>query len=61
LIYTDKSYSQFGGDSGGGVFDPSGRLLGINQGKEPDAPGRHPRIETFRAQWDSLANCAGNN
>ncbi len=55
LLYTDSAYSQHGGDSGGGVFDLSGRLLAINQGKEPGRPGRHPRAETLRAQWGSLA------
>lgn len=54
LLYTDKAYSQSGGDSGGGVFDLRGRLLALNEGKEPDAPGRHPRVETIWVQWDSL-------
>src|SRR4029079_1708042 len=56
LLYTDTAYTQYGGDSGCGVFDLKGSLLAINQGKEPDNPGRHPRIETVRVQWDSLAN-----
>ena len=56
LLYTDSSYAQYGGDSGGGVFDVRGNVLAINEGKEPDAPGRHPRLETIRSQWNSLAD-----
>jgi serine protease Do len=54
LLYTDPSYSQYGGDSGGGVFDLSGRLLGLNEGKGTGTPGRHPRVETLRVQWTRL-------
>jgi S1-C subfamily serine protease len=54
-LYTHESYSQYGGDSGGGVFDMSGRLLALNEGKGADEPGRHPRVETLRIQWTRLA------
>jgi S1-C subfamily serine protease len=56
LLYTHESYTQYGGDSGGGVFDLSGRLLALNEGKGADEPGRHPRIETLRIQWARLAS-----
>lgn len=55
LLFTDPSCTQYGGDSGGGVFDANGKLLGITQGKEPGNPGRHVRTEALRVQWDSLA------
>jgi hypothetical protein len=45
----------------GGVFDLKGRLLALNEGKERDAPGRHPRIETIRLQWKTLADPAFAN
>jgi hypothetical protein len=55
MLYTHESYTQYGGDSGGGVFDFSGRLLALNEGKGADEPGRHPRVETLRIQWTRLA------
>lgn len=54
MLHTGAAIIAVGGDSGGGVFDLSGRLLAIHQGWEPGRPGRHPRVETLRAQWDSL-------
>jgi S1-C subfamily serine protease len=54
-LFTASSYDQWPGDSGGGVFDLSGRLLAITEGKEAGYIGRHPRVEVFRVQWQSLA------
>ena len=45
------------GDSGGGVFDSTGRLIGIHSGADTvPGPARHPAIELFQSQWDSLAS-----
>jgi S1-C subfamily serine protease len=55
VLLTANSYTMYGGDSGGGVFDHQGRLLGITQGQNPGEVGRHSRIETVRYQWEVLA------
>ncbi len=53
-IHTDPESSQtLGGDSGGGLFDARGKLIGIHQmvGRRC----RHIRVEAVRKQWDFLA------
>lgn len=43
------------GDSGGGVFDPRGRLVAIQTGGDGYGPAYHSRIELVQKQWDFLA------
>jgi S1-C subfamily serine protease len=43
------------GDSGGGAFDATGRLVGIHQGGQPARHlDWHVRADLFRLQWDFL-------
>jgi len=65
-FYTSKGYPQSmgtgGGNSGGGVFDMQGRVVGVLLGGtsgtrngEYFAQAIHARVELFRKQWDLLA------
>lgn len=54
LLFSSKSVRVFGGDSGGGVFDLRGRLIGSLAGQNPKEAGRYLRVEMFRQQWDYL-------
>ncbi len=52
-LHTNPKTSQLrGGDSGGGLFDPGGKLIGIHQGVDPH--NSHIRVESLRRQWDFL-------
>ena len=51
-IYANpESMQTRGGDSGGGLFNVSGKLIGIHQIKPQ---GRQIRVEAIRKQWDFL-------
>jgi S1-C subfamily serine protease len=55
-IYTEPELSKVrGGDSGGGLFDADGRLVGIFQGLTDTT---HLRIEALKGQWGSLRTTA---
>jgi S1-C subfamily serine protease len=53
---TKNTVKIVGGDSGGGLFDSSGRLVGFSPESSglPDAPHEHVRIETLQAQQKDL-------
>jgi len=54
VLYTSGPLS--GGDSGGGVFDLDGRVVGIHTGG--GIPGKsfgHARVELLKSQWNVLA------
>jgi S1-C subfamily serine protease len=56
LLSTSKPVEVFGGDSGGGMFDSRGRLLGCFQGPVPAVGGaEYLRVELFRQEWDLLS------
>ncbi len=55
LMLTDgNGYKLHPGDSGGGVFDSNGFLVGLHEGMNPGAPGRHRRSEFLILQWSDL-------
>ena len=56
LLYTSKAVQTFGGDSGGGVFDSAGRLIGSCEGQDPDDFARYHRIESYRHDWEYLTS-----
>jgi len=52
-LFTDPETSQtVGGDSGGGLFDATGKLIGLHIQVSPR--NSHVRIEALRKQWDGL-------
>ena len=56
LLWT-SDYALEGGESGGGLFDGAGRLVGMIQGYRVAPQPRaafHARIEVFQSQWDLL-------
>jgi S1-C subfamily serine protease len=55
LVYASKETPLRGGDSGGGLFDANGRLIGSFEGQNPNALGRYHRIGLFRQEWDFLS------
>ena len=55
LVYASKETPLRGGDSGGGLFDANGRLIGSFEGQNPNAVGRYHRVELFRQEWDFLS------
>ena len=61
LLFTEPSTLFVGGDSGGGVFDQYGNLVGIHcrvghVARDGDAaiPHTNPRAELFRKHWEEL-------
>lgn len=54
MLTDGDDYDLRPGESGGGVFDDRGGLIGIHVGKNPGGPGRHMRIEFFILQWNDL-------
>ena len=60
LLWT-SAYPSRGGESGGGIFDPDGRLVAVFLGFEQGPAWRqskgmkHARVEMLRKQWDLLA------
>lgn len=55
-LTTTNTVRIVGGDSGGGLFDRDGRLVGFSPESSglPDAPLEHVRIETLQAQQKDL-------
>ena len=50
LLSTSLSSPTYGGDSGSGVFDLEGNVVGVHSGRN-----RNVRVEVLRKQWDNLA------
>ncbi len=56
VFYTSaQGHQVYGGMSGGGIFDQSGRIVGIQNGKNERQPNRYIRIEFAMNQWDLLS------
>ena len=55
LVHVSKETPLRGGDSGGGLFDANGRLIGSFEGQNTNAFGRYHRVELFRQEWDFLS------
>jgi S1-C subfamily serine protease len=52
-IHTSLSVEIFPGDSGGGLFDSRGRLVGLHQGSNGYYL-RHSRVEVLQKEWQQL-------
>ncbi len=65
LLFTSRSCQLYGGDSGGGLFDLEGRVMGvhlrigINVEGLGEFPNGHGRIECFKKDWGLLASGKG--
>ena len=54
MFWTDGFLPDLQGASGGGVFSPEGRLIGMILGGVADQ-AMQSRVELLRSQWDVLA------
>ena len=49
-----STFESWGGDSGGGLFDSQGRLIGVHKGGGPDGIARQASIDLVKKHWDLL-------
>lgn len=49
-----STFESWGGDSGGGLFDSQGRLIGVHKGGGPDGLARQASIDLVKKHWDLL-------
>jgi len=52
----ESTCETYGGDSGGGLFDAKGRLIGVHKGGYAVAPTWHRTSDLFKQHWDFLVN-----
>ncbi len=55
LLCVSKGAQLLGGDSGGGLFDAKGRLIGSFEGWGHDQLAEYHRVELFQMEWDFLS------